>query len=282
MKRRTKFIAGAMFTSVLVLGPGIPAFADTVVHPVLEKTLRDGYPSPRDASDALWYREDSRAGGGADLYKQGERPVGENPSETGPTGFGNGALALTTNSQNSAKAQLITSQHVYGALLSDVNALDYYTYQSPNSQTEIADPAARQALPSYQLRIDLDGDFGTTTDVTNLVYEPYWNDNPGDGPSPQQPIAPGEWQFWDATGGQWWTSKTIHCEGGTPDPFDLSAGGGGPPFAAPADVAAGCPAAKVVAVGVNVGTYNPNVVSATDGLHIGVGTDSFSWDFGPK
>jgi hypothetical protein len=161
---------------------------------------------------------------------------------------------------------------VYGKALSDVNALDYWTLQS----TESEPPSGGVILPALQLQIDTNG-LNTAGGFTTLVFEPYQ-----ESPTPT-PIVPDTWQFWDATSKQWWSSRAIHCEGGTPDPFDLAAGAGGPPFTTPADVAAACPGAVLLQYGLNIGAGgNPGAVTAADGLHIGIGVDSFTYDFGPK
>jgi hypothetical protein len=115
--------------------------------------------------------------------------------------------------------------------------------------------------------------------VANLVFEPYWNDSATDQdhPSnPSQPLTPDTWQPWDATGGNWWSSKNFSCSG-----LELTNGAGGPPFYTPAQVATGCPGATVVAIGVNVGSFNPNYIVASDGIHISFLDDDFTTNFEP-
>jgi hypothetical protein len=90
-------------------------------------------------------------------------------SEAGaPSGVG--ALQLTTDETNSARAQYL---HVANTPLADVNELSYETKQ--DSGPAVADP-------SYQLLVDLNGT--AAGGFTTFVYEPYWNGV----------VAPGEWQ----------------------------------------------------------------------------------------
>jgi hypothetical protein len=277
VRRRTKAVLGTGLGGVVLLGGSIgPAAAETVTHRVNEDLIKDGYPAERSADDANWYREDTRPGSSSTLgTSYGSTPIGAPPD------FGNGSLILTTNNTNSAKAQLITSADVYGTPLADVDGLDYWTYQATVAR-ESGNGNPPTADASYQLRVDLDGDLSTTGDVANLVFEPYWNDeatDPGSPSNPDQALTPDTWQHWDATGGNWWSSKTYSCTG-----LELTNGGGGAPFYTPAQVAAGCPGSKVVAIGANVGSFNPNYIVATDGIHISTLTDDFTTNFepGPK
>ena len=278
--RRWKVLFGASFGMAMFFGASVgPAGADPGTHHVRDYSLRDGFPSPPSASDSLWYREDTRVGGGVTLTK----------NFGAPAGFGTGALALTTNDQNSAKAQLITRDDIYGASLATISNLGYSTWHSSTGSTTFTDANA-----SYQLRIDLDGqnlNDPNSTDQTNLVYEPYWNDVEGSSPQHPEGILADTWQDWDATAGDWWSSKQIGNPAADPldpstiDPncgfFHIEPGAGGPPFTRPSEVGLNCPAAKVVAVGVNVGSFNPNYVVAVDGLHFDIATDSYSFDFEP-
>jgi len=210
--------------------------------------MHDGYAANPSATDVGWYREDTRVGGGVTLTTN----FGGAPS------FGGGSLALTTNNQNSAKAQLFTSDDVRGKDLITIGATSYSTYHSSLTGTVNDDP-------SYQLRIDLDGDLSTTSDQTNLVYEPYWNDTETGigGGMPQHPegLTDDTWQQWNTTNGTWWSSKQIgNANGSSGAPcgsFHIEPGAGGPPFTTPGQVGTGCPGAKVVKIGLNVGSSNP-------------------------
>ncbi len=257
--RSLKVLVCAAIASAVVLGPGLPAFAETATLAASDTVIHDGYAANPSASDYLWYREDTRPGGN----------VFSSKTFGAPAGLGDGSLLLGTTADNAAKAQLMTSKIARGTALADVTGLSYWTYQS------LLTGSITDAGPSFQLRVDLDGNLGTTADVTNLVYEPYWND--AEGPDPQQPLAPNTWQHWDMIGGQWWTSKQITCGA-----LSVAPGAGGPPFTDPSEVATNCVGAKVVAIGVNVGSYNPNYLVAVDGIHFQSTTDDITWNFGPK
>jgi hypothetical protein len=139
---------------------------------------------------------------------------------------GTGALRLTTDSTNAAKAQYM---HAAGGSLAGVTELSYWTKQ--NSASSAVGDA------SYQLEVNTEG--GSTT----LVYEPYWNGA----------VVPGAWQQWDVDAGLFWSSKAVTCSNGS-----LTAGAGGPPLYTLNQVLSACPDAVVTAFGVNVGTYNPS------------------------
>ena len=256
MGRWRKLAGGVLVGGVLLVRAAVPLGAATAVDPVSESTLRDGNPSSLSTSDSLWYREDTRVGGGVTLTKD----FGAPSSTVGPSGhpnLGDGALALTTNGTTKAKAQLFTSHHVTGTALAAITKLSYYTFQSSTTSPAVADPA-------YQITVDLGGGGFTT-----LVYEPYQ----GGG----SPIVPDTWQYWDATSGNWWSTRDVTCGA-----YHLAAGHGGAPFTNPAALGTNCPGAKVIQIGVNVGSNNPNYTIAVDGLQFQTATDDFTWDFGPK
>jgi hypothetical protein len=262
LKRKLQYVAGAAFAAALVLGPATPGFAAATTHRVTNDTMRDGFPPSATADDAHWYRWESTVGGQVSLYKTGDDIDDDGLTAPGDA-LGNGAAAFTTNGSSSSKAQIVTLQHVYNVNLSTIGAIGYSTLQSPNN----TNPAV---VPAIQIQIDTDGTIGGPG-FTTLVYEPANNaDNQG-------PIQSNTWQDWDATAGHWWTTRKITCGA-----FELDPGGGGPPFATPAEIAAGCPNAKVLALGLDVGTGPTNTVTAADGLHIDIGADTFTWDFGPK
>lgn len=257
-----KIALGVGFASALAFGPTVAATAATTTVRVTQSSLRDGYPSNPSSSDNLWYRMDTRVGGGVTLVKPGDTG---NPIPAAPSPLEPGSLALTTNNTGTAKAQLLTTGNgVRGTLLANVTGLGYSTYQVSTSPS-IADA-------SFQLVIDTDGNFNTTGDSTTLVWEPYENTD-------QHAVIPDQWQAWDTTGGNWWSSKQITCNGGL---FTVAPGAGGPPFTTPAAVAAGCPGAVVAAIGVNVGSNNAGYTVAVDGVHFDTLTSSTTWDFGPK
>jgi hypothetical protein len=270
-----QLLGGAAFATALIIGPALPAMAETTTYRIGEQQLRDGDPPAEENCDenTFWYRESTQAGGSVDLYN-GSDPGALSPS--GPAGFGDGAVALTTNHQDNSKAQLLSPHRTCGRALSDVNSVTYSTYLDNASEPD--NTGTKEILPALQLQIDTNG-FSTSGGFTTLVFEPYQETPSG----PSQPITPETWQDWDATTKQWWSTRPISCAGGNVDPFTLAAGNGGPPFTTPAEVAANCPGATIIQFGLNVGvTPTDGIVTAADALHIGLGTDSYTWDFGPK
>jgi hypothetical protein len=275
MKR--KLMLAALVSVFLLGGYTGAAGAATTTKPVVESQLRDGYDTFNSDGTAkhpnLWFREDTRTGGAVALTRTDRDDEPCQPTEAAPAEFtyGEQSLALTTINSGAAKAQLINhSDEVTGTSLATVNELSYWTMQCAGNGPVEADP-------SYQLQIDYNG--AADGGFANLVFEPYWNDSATeqDHPSnPDQPIAPGVWQQWQATEGNWWSSRQITC-----GEFSLAPGAGGPPFTTPAAVGAACPDAVVVGIGVNVGSGNPNYVVATDGLTFGTTDGTTTWDFGP-
>lgn len=168
-----------------------------------------------------WHEADVRAGGDINYVSDATSP------------YPSGALQLTTDGTNAAKAQYMNDASVP---LADITDLSYYTKQTSGPAT---------AAPSYQLEVNLNGDAGG---FTTLVYEPYWNGA----------VTPGVWQQWDVDSGQFWSSRTV-------EPLVVN-GAGGPPFYTLSQLQAAYPNAVVTSFGVNVGTYNPNYDVSTDGV----------------
>lgn len=160
---------------------------------------------------------------------------------------GTGALQLTTNNTNAAKAQYM---HTTSTPLADVTELSYYTKQVSANFSG--------GDPSYQVVTCLGGFDPNAVTPTNplgcvgfttLVYEPYQNGG----------VTPGAWQFWDVDAGLFWSSRSFNS--GT---CVVSAGFGGAPFYTLNGLKATCPDAEVIAFGVNVGTFNPGYDVYTD------------------
>ncbi|MES2437389.1 MAG: hypothetical protein V4519_05265 [Patescibacteria group bacterium] len=172
-----------------------------------------------------WATADTRPGGTVNFVVDPTSP------------FPDGALQLTTDDTNAAKAQYL---HAATGTLASVTDLSYYTKQ-------VAGPAV--AAPSYQLAVDLNG--AAEGGFANLVYEPYWNGT----------VVPGTWQQWDVDAGQFWSSKTF-----TEGTCSTTNGAGGPPFYTLEALKTACPDAVVLGFGVNVGTYNPGYNVYTDGV----------------
>ncbi len=162
---------------------------------------------------------------------------------------GAGALRLTTDSTNAAKAQYM---HATSTPLESVTELSYYTKQ-------VSSPFA-EAAASYQLPTYLNGG---TAGFTTLVFEPYQNTNQG-------PVVAGEWQQWDVDQGLFWSSKTIVCENGT-----ITGTAGGPATYTLADIMTKCPEADVAGFGVNIGSYNPSYNVLTDMVNFNGTTYNF-------
>jgi hypothetical protein len=170
-----------------------------------------------------------------------------------PAGLGSGALKLTTDATTAAKADYWT-EDVEGTALAGVTDLAYWTYQAATPQPPVA-------APSYQVAVDLNG--AADGGFTNLVFEPYWNVTQG-------PIVPGVWQDWDVDAGQLWSSRTV-----TAGTCAVVSGAGGPPFYTLAGLQATCPDAVVLAIGVNVGSFNPGYTVATDGVQFNETVSNF-------
>jgi len=182
-------------------------------------------------SSSNWHSVDTRPGGAVEFTNE----------YGAPAGLGTGSLELTTDATNEAKADYWTEE-VAGTPLSAVTDLSYWTYQAPTPQPPVA-------AASYQVAVDLNG--SAEGGFTNLVYEPYWNGA----------IVPATWQQWDVDSGLFWSSRTV-----TAGTCAVVSGAGGPPFYTLAGLQATCPDAVVLAIGVNVGTYNPGYTVATDGV----------------
>ncbi|HEX8286784.1 MAG TPA: hypothetical protein VF556_02245 [Pyrinomonadaceae bacterium] len=187
-----------------------------------------------------WSTADTRPGGAVNFVED----------STAPSGVG--ALQLTTNGTNEAKAQYMHSANVP---LNEVTELSYYTKQLSGPPT---------AAPSYQLPVCLGGIAanGDCIGFTNLVYEPYWNGT----------VVNNTWQKWDVDGGQFWSSSTYSSGA-----CSVVSGAGGPPFYTLAGLEASCPSAVVIGLGVNIGTYNPNYNVYTDLVNL----NGTTYDFEP-
>lgn len=161
------------------------------------------------------------------------------PEYGAPSGLGSSALQLVTENASTARAEIAKEADVP---LSDVGSLSYWTYQSDHA----ANP--ENAAVAYKMYVTWDGGW------TFLVYEPYWQNGTGD----PAPVLATQWQQWaNMEDGNWWSSRTA---GG------LTAGSGGPPFYSIADVLSLQPDARVQAIVLGIGSYNPDWVVAADGM----------------
>lgn len=169
-----------------------------------------------------------------------------------PAGLGENSLQLKTTT-DMTKA---TYAHAENMPLRDVMSLSYWTKQVAATSDG--------GSASLQLAVDLDGD-GVFD--TNLVYEPYWQDqaNP-DG----APVSTEGWQQWDVLGGLFWSSRSFG-EG----PTALTAGGGGSPFYTLAQLTVAYPDANLLGIGVNVGKNNVDYTINVDGVELNGTTYDF-------
>ena len=75
--RQWKAVVGALFAVGMFFGASVgPASADPEPTMCGITRLHDGFPSPPSASDSVWYREDTRVGGGVTLTKNFGAPAG--------------------------------------------------------------------------------------------------------------------------------------------------------------------------------------------------------------
>ena len=168
--------------------------------------------------------------------------------------IGDQALNLTTQSDVNDRASLARVEDVD---LADVTTLKYSTKRGAGFQAE--------GNAAYRVRIDADGDTGTTNDVATLVYEPYWQDGDGD----FGPITNDLWQTWNVFEGTFWASIP---SGNTV--AGLTNGAGGPPFYSIDDVLTLHPDAKVIGISVGVGSYNLNYNILVDAVVFGYESDT--------
>lgn len=174
-----------------------------------------------------WSTADTRPGGAVAFVLDATAPGGT------------GALQLTTNNTNAAKAQYL---HLASTLLADVTDLSYWTKQNS--------VAVSISAPSYQLVVRLCGlpiDPNDPIGFTTFVFEPYQSG------LAVTTVTPEVWQSWDVDAGQMWSSKPVTCGSES-----VSAGAGGAPFYTLADLQTRFPNAVATGFGVNIGSYNPS------------------------
>lgn len=148
-----------------------------------------------------------------------------------------GALQLKTDATTAAKAQYLRAETMP---LSAVTEVGYWN-------RTLAGPAV--AAASFQLLVDLNGT-AVAGGFTTLVYEPYWNGS-----------VPTAWTPYDVDAGIVWSSSSF-----TSGACAVVSGAGGPPFYTLAGLQASCPDAELLAIGVNVGTYNVSYDTLVDGV----------------
>ena len=253
-------IAKFKFTAIL-LGAAC-AFSASVGSAAVVTQILPATPTPAVGS---WYQSGVQGGatiGIVDLTGAGGNLESAQPL---PTGAGK----ITTPNDNSARAEAYTYADFGDAasFLGNVQ-LAYNYYKTANPLNVSAAPA---------LKLIVNSTSGTGDNYGTLVYEPYWN-----GPTPTADA----WQAvsinsstgsgGDGNGGWWWS-------GG----FEIGSGAGGPPLRSltewvaafqtsdPTDFAT----ARVVALGIGEGTYNPGEVSYFDGISYTALGGGQTWDF---
>jgi uncharacterized repeat protein (TIGR01451 family) len=174
-----------------------------------------------------WASSDTRPGGTVSFV-----------ADTGAPNGGSGALRLATDNTSTAKADYFHSASQ--TPLSAVTELGYWTKQVGASLAE--------GGPSFQLPVFLNGG---TSGFTTLVFEPVYNQS-------QQNVTPNVWQSWDVDAGRFFSTRTVTCTGGTPDPAVVQNTSFSPlPLYSLANIQAMCPNAVVAGYGANVGSGNP-------------------------
>jgi len=206
--------------------------------------------------------------------------------------FGQGSLQFHTGCDHDSKAQI--SKLGLNVPLSSVTEMSYWTKQNAGN-------TYNYEIPSYQLRLDMDG---TGRYVTDFYYYPSANTtiaipdnatvinsdsnycvNNSDATNtvtntsglPSAPdILIGTWQKWNVLSGKWASYQPIPGtfdsipeltpgEGGIDSGIAGAARGGGE-FYTITDILRKYPSAKVVGIGSNLGVFYENSTSFADGI----------------
>lgn len=217
----------------------------TTIQPGNPGANPSSYPAPG------WWSDDTRANGMVVLDGR----------FAAPPGFGCTAAVLSTGastpSPSADKAQLISYEQA-GVLLLSITSIGYWAYRSSSST----------GGPAIALSLNVSVTGSTVPGgAAILVYEPYHQSGG------TAAIEEDTWQHWDATAtspgdGRWWTSKIPN--GGSP----AMPGSQDNPQSWAAFQAAYSDA-KILGYGFNLGSVNPNMVVAGDGLTFGTTTTDF-------
>ena len=232
--RRLPGIITAAFLAALLPGTVLAATTTVQVNPTDLGTT--------------WFLETLRTGSGSFVVGPSSPPAGV------------GSFEMTTDTDND-KATLVTTDWT-GRPLSDLVALDYWTYRDASSTS----PSF--VAPSINVAIFTNAT-GPGSGFATLVFEPlyaYGNDA----------IHDAVWQHWDAfaptqTGfaGGWWATRDV----GTVCAFTC--------YADFATLLANAPGATILSVGVNVGRGPSTFVGAVDALSLTMAGDTTTYDFEP-
>ena len=186
------------------------------------------------------------------LYKRaaGDGEVRTGPA-TPPSGVGSYELVTPTGAD---KATLFNFDHI-GTSLSSIDKIGYSTYRTAGSA---------QQVTALNIQVDYNG--AAPGGFTTLVFEPVYN-------TAQGAVVDGQWQTWDAyLGGAaiWWSSNPIPSAPNR-DTF----------VSWDTIVAANPDAVIVGGFGLNQGSGNPALTTASDNLSLGYGDSCVTYDFEP-
>lgn len=227
-EQMNKILKLGTFTGAFSVLAAPAVFADTQATIVSPTSLHD------------W--TDASIAGGSVTYADGS-----------PAGLGSSSLELKTMTDTASKA---VYAHPEDMKLSDLQNASYWTKQIAASSDG--------GSAAMTLGVDLNGDGSWDT---NLVFEPYWqNDLSPDA----APVVKGEWQEWNVKDGMFWSSKAYGSGEAA-----LIAGSGGAPFYSLQNILANYPDARLTGVGVNVGSYNLDYTIDVDGVKINGTTYDF-------
>ncbi len=227
--------------AALALAAGLSACSDDPEPGCTPVTIQTGEPLSTPVPG--WYSADTRSNGTVSMT-----------TEFGtPTGLACDAVKLTTGEATGSplqdKAQLFTYAEA-GTSLSTIAVVSYWGYRSSASPAIVADPTGpHPATISLNVQVSgpsVPGNFAT------LVYEPY-SQAGGTGA-----IQDDTWQEWDASAGLWWSTKNGQSNLLT--------------WAAVKEL---YPDATIIGYGFNLGSNNPNLIVAGDGLTFGDTTTDF-------
>ena len=193
--------------------------------------------------------------------------------KTGPggqVGLLGGSVLYNTNSSPGGKPQLFAPASVSGTKFADVTSLDYRTFISRYA----TDAGGSHLTHTLNVKVDLDGTTGTTTDQKTLVFEPCYTLDGCVGPV--QPL--NTWTTWTplAPGQIWWSTTAIPGTAFT----------AGPSFVPLDSVYAAYPDATILywLVQAGLGSGGPpwnNFTGNLDGATFGASGTSTVYDFEP-
>ncbi len=214
----------------------------TVIQPMNPGSDPAAYPATG------WWSDDTRTNGTVAI----DNVLGV------PAGFGCTSAHFSTGDATGTplqdKAQLINFTQT-GTALATIHTISYWANRSSASTGGTA--------PHLALNVSITGSTVLPTGFATLVYEPY-NQSGG-----EAAIVNDTWQHWDATAttlgdGAWWTSKIANPAPGSqakPQPwaaFQLLYSN-----------------AAVLGFGFDIGSNNPHMIVAGDGLVFGTTTTDF-------